>query len=270
MVEPTRITVPTRHGPVACWIYRPEPHEGVRPPVHLMLHGGGFILTNPRQDEHISHYLASEVGAVVVAVDYSTAPAARFPVAEQECYDVLVWVAANGDQQCWDGDRISVGGFSAGGKLVLSTLQLAHREHGPAVRAAFCGFPVLDVAMDPAQLSSSIAKPMIRPAAVAMIQNTYFVDPATRADPLASPALDPDLAAALPPTLFLAAEFDTLTPLVHALAERLTREGAPVTERTFAGRDHAWTHSRNDADVPALREAVQLMAEHLRAHVCVG
>ncbi|NQX17336.1 alpha/beta hydrolase fold domain-containing protein [Rathayibacter sp. VKM Ac-2857] len=94
IAEPVEVMVPTRHGEVRCFIYSPHPDAPLAtikltPPVHINIHGGGFIFTNALQDDHIARYIAAEVGAFVVSIDYSTAPNVLFPVAEEQCFDVL-------------------------------------------------------------------------------------------------------------------------------------------------------------------------------------
>ncbi len=60
-----------------------------RPPLHIETHGGGFVSRNVHEDAHICRFLASDVGCVVLSIDYHCAPQVTFPVAEEECFDVL-------------------------------------------------------------------------------------------------------------------------------------------------------------------------------------
>ena len=95
------VPVPTRHGTVRCYITRPAPDAPLAagqpaPPVVINFHGGGFVIGNPLQDDHLVRGMAGEVGSVVVNVDYSLAPRVRFPRALEEGFDVLNWVARSG------------------------------------------------------------------------------------------------------------------------------------------------------------------------------
>lgn len=268
--QPEVVRVPTRHGDVRCFVHRPHPAAplaaGGPPPVHVHMHGGGFILTNPSQDDFLAHYIAAEVGAVVVNVDYSTAPQVRFPVAEEQCADVLSWVARSGDRLGWDGDRVGIGGSSAGAKLALSALQLVHRDGGPAARAAVTLVPPVDVSLSPDELTSPLPDPMINPRMVRILHGTYFVEAASRTDPLASPALDPHLADALPPLLVLTGEYDTLTPSASELVRRLRIEGAEVTHHDLRQVDHDLGTSGPDPDA-VLPNVLEPIGEHLRRHL---
>jgi len=87
---------------------------GRKPPAHLITHGGGYIIRVPEQADNVARYLASEVGCYVVIPGYDTAPKVRFPVAEQQTYDVFRWMRAHGGDHGWDTGRMTVGGPSAG------------------------------------------------------------------------------------------------------------------------------------------------------------
>jgi acetyl esterase len=266
VAAPAEIRVPTRHGPVRCLIYlppaaAPEPDgaAGLRP-VHVQIHGGGFYGRFPEQDAHIADYIASDVGAVVVSVDYDVAPQVQYPVAEEECYDVALWVARTGSANGWDANRISVGGESAGGKLAINVCQLAHAGGAFRPRALVATFAVADVTRTDRTSAKRGAK--IAPWVQRLVSDTYFADVSRRSEPLASPLFDERLAAALPATLIMTGEYDTLAPEMDRIAETLTAAGVPVTHRRFAGVDHGFTQG---PPIATAREAIALIGEHLRA-----
>lgn len=268
--KPRMIRVPTRHGLVRCYIYQAHAEAplavGGLPPVHVNIHGGGFILTNPRQDDHLCQFIAAEVGATVVNIDYSTAPEVRFPVAEEQCYDVLDYVSSAGDAMGWDGTRISLTGASAGAKLVLSALHLAHEASRPVVRAAATIVPFVDATLTPQQYTSVLKKPAIDAEIIRLVQATYFVDKARRAEPLASPAFDTELADYVPPLLILGGQHDTLAPQIDRFVERLKTQGAPVTYRKFEEQDHDFM-GIDATPHTVMAEFLELIREHLLTHL---
>lgn len=266
VAAPDEVRVPTRHGPVRALIYRPPadaplPGGAGRPrPVHVQVHGGGFYGRYPEQDAHIAAYIASEVGAVVVSVDYDVTPQVRYPVAEEECYDVAAWVAETGSANGWDSGRISVGGESAGGKLAINVCQIAHATGAFRPCALVTVFAVADVTRSDRTSAQRDAK--IAPWVQRLVNDSYFVDAERRREPIASPLFDEHLAAALPATLVLTGEYDTLAPEMDRLAETLRAAGVPVVHRRFARTDHGFTHSLPAATA---REAIGLIGEHLSA-----
>jgi acetyl esterase len=264
VAKPAVVLVPTRHGPVRCLIYRapadaPRGGEGPRP-VYLQIHGGGFYGRFPEQDAHVAAYIASEVGAVVVGVDYDVTPQVQFPVAEEQCYDVAVWLSETGAANGWDGSRIAVGGFSAGGKIAISICQLAHAGGAFRPCALVAVYAVADVTRTDRTSAKRNAK--ISPLLQHLVNDAYFADTSRRSDPIASPLLDEHLALAVPPALIMTGEYDALGPEMDQMAEKLRVAGVPVVHRAFAKTDHGFTHS---PPVETAREAIGLIGDHLRA-----
>lgn len=259
---PAQIVIPTRHGDVRCLVFRPHPDAPLagtattRPPLHVEIHGGGMILRNVHEDNHICRFLASEVGCVVLSVDYHAAPQVLFPVAEHECFDVLAWAVASAEQWGWDPDRISVGGGSAGAKLAINVAQQAAGT-GIGLRAASLAYPITDLTDIP-RISSN-ARPALSPRLLALVRDAYYVDVSTRNDPLASPVFDEHLAQVMPPTLIQAATRDSLLADAHDLAHRLRAGGVDV-QLTDYDSDHAFTV---DPKSPHLRPSVREIADFL-------
>src|SRR5690348_14678998 len=85
------IDIAVSDGRVRLRVYRPSDRAGL--PIHVFLHGGGFWLSSI--DEHVNQATCrsrcTEVGCVVVAVDYRLAPEHRFPVPLEDCYAGLRW-----------------------------------------------------------------------------------------------------------------------------------------------------------------------------------
>jgi acetyl esterase len=265
--KPRRITVPTRRGKLPTLIYAPLPAEvarqlavGAHPPVHLITHGGAFIIRVPEQEDNVARYLASEVGAFVVIPDYDTAPYARFPVAEYQTYDVYRWVCENAGGMGWDGRRVSVGGASAGGKLALNVALQAIDGGYQRPVALTSEYGLADLTIADESRTSDKRSPVVGPRLMKLVRETYFAG-ADLSTPLASPALHPRLSE-LPPTLILTAEHDTLRHDSGALARDLAAKQVPVSFRQFAGVDHGFTHAK---PVEAAREAVRMIGEHLAA-----
>lgn len=279
VAEPELVTVPTRHGAVRCYVTRaaadaPLAEHAGAPPVHINIHGGAFLIGAPRQDDHLVRAIAGEAGATVVNVDYSTAPAARYPQAHEECYDVLEWVRRSGSAMGWDDRRVSIGGGSAGGNLALGALELARRAGDPAARACVLVVPTVDQTIPPEQYTSPLppvdgraARTFVTPRLVRVIQATYFGDASRRAEPLASPVLGEDEIAALPPLLVAAAERDSLRPQIERFVEKARARNVPVTYRCFPGVDHDFPVRPRSEDEPALRELAAMMCAHLVRHL---
>jgi acetyl esterase len=267
IVEPTTIRIPTRHGEVKALVYAPmdsdiarQLAEGNRPPVHLITHGGAFVIGVPKQEHNVARYLASEVGCYVVIPDYHTAPSVRFPVEEEEAFDVFRWVHEHGGEQGWDGDRVTIGGASSGGKLALSVALLAIEEGSYRPLAVSSEYAVVDVARSDESRTTTKKSPVVGPNLMKLVRETYFAG-ADLTTPGASPARHPRRAE-LPPTLIITAEYDTLKHESNDLAADLKSSGVLVTHREFPGVDHGFTHAK---PVASAREALVMIGDHLAA-----
>jgi acetyl esterase len=256
---PQLVTVPTDDGAVRVYVYRTADPAGEAAPVYVNFHGGGFIMRHPDYDDHICRALVAETGCVVVNVDYDVAPQRPFPVAPRQALAVTEWVARNGKQQGWDGERLAVGGQSAGGNLAAGVCLSARDRGSIAPVLQILNYPPLDLAADPSTKTARIPKPLIRPSLAKLFNNAYVPDPATRRDPLASPLLADDLAG-VAPALVITAEYDLLRDEADRYAERLAEAGVAVSHHVMPGADHAYTHIE---PTEPLREALTLMANAL-------
>jgi acetyl esterase len=256
---PDVVSVPTKAGPVRCHLYRPAA-ESRTPGVYVNFHGGGYVVRHPEFDDHICRYVSAHAACVVVNVDYDVAPQRPFPVATTQAYDVCAWAARDGAGMGWDGDRLAVGGQSAGGGLAAGVCLTARDRGEFAPRLQVLAYPPLDLSIDPAEKRSPIARPLINPFIANVFNAAYTPDPATRTDPLVSPALAKNLRG-LPPALILTAEHDTLREEGDRYARALDDAGVPVVHQVMPGVDHGFTH-RLPASVA--KEAITLIADHVR------
>lgn len=266
IAKPKRITIPTRHGKLKALVYAPAPEDiaawlalGRRPPVHLVIHGGAFIVRVPRQEDNVARYLASEVGCYVVIPDYDTAPKVRFPVSEEQTYDAFRWIHASGEANGWDGEHVSVGGPSAGGKFALNVAQQAIDDGAYLPVAVSAEYSAADISRPDSMRTSPKPNPVVPAQMMDLVRRTYFKG-ADLTSPLASPARF-DRLAEFPPTLIMTAAYDTLRHEMNDLAADLAAKGVQVTHRQFDGVDHGFTHTK---PVEVAREAITLIGDLLR------
>jgi acetyl esterase/lipase len=122
-----------------------EPPERARPSGALLwIHGGGLILGQPEQGEELCRRVATELGALVVSVDYRLAPEDPFPSGLDDCFEALRWLHDEAGALGIDPDRIAVGGDSAGGGLAAALSQKARDAGGPAIAFQLLEYPMLD------------------------------------------------------------------------------------------------------------------------------
>jgi acetyl esterase/lipase len=107
----------------------------------LWIHGGGYLLGSPEQDDALCRRYVQRLGIVVAAARYRLAPEHPYPIPLEDCYRVLTWLAGLPGV---DADRIAIGGASAGGGLTaaLSFLARDRGEVSPVLQVL--SYPMLD------------------------------------------------------------------------------------------------------------------------------
>ncbi|WP_232337798.1 alpha/beta hydrolase [Deinococcus arboris] len=137
-------TVPGRSGDpdVPVLLYRPG--QG-RPPTAALLyiHGGGFVTGSAAAYHAQCARYATELGLLVVNVDYRLAPQTPFPGPLNDCFAALTWLTAQAPALGLDPAQIAVAGDSAGAGLAAALAQLAHDEGVPLAFQLLL-YPMLD------------------------------------------------------------------------------------------------------------------------------
>jgi len=124
-VKNTFITSPDPERQIGIRIYRPQVTKANIPAL-LWMHGGGYVIGTPEQDDTYLLPFIQELGMLVVSVDYRLAPDHPFPAPLEDCYAALQWLAAQAQTLGIDPQRIAIGGGSAGAGLASALAQLAH------------------------------------------------------------------------------------------------------------------------------------------------
>lgn len=92
-------------------------------PVVLYFHGGGFCFgsTTWHGYHHFLGDLSVASQSIIVSVDYRLAPENRLPIAYEDCYSSLEWIAHQVSSEAWlagaDLSRVFLAGDSAGGNI---------------------------------------------------------------------------------------------------------------------------------------------------------
>jgi acetyl esterase len=103
----------------------------VQQPALLYFHGGGFTIGSIQTHDNLCRSLAAKSGVMVLSLDYRLAPEHPFPAAPDDALDTLRWVIANAAKLGIDGNRIALGGDSAGANLAAVTSIEARDLHIP-------------------------------------------------------------------------------------------------------------------------------------------
>lgn len=236
-------------------VYQPAGCESCSPAM-IYFHGGGWVLGSILTHDAYCRALAAESGVAIVSVDYRLAPEHPFPAAADDAVDVTRWVQQGGLSQV-DGDRIGVGGDSAGGNLAAVVCQQLLREDNGAtdskLRCQLLIYPIVDCDNDTPSYRENGEGYLLTKETMDWFWDNYCVDAAKRLDPKASPARSRDLRG-MPPTLVLTAEYDPLRDEAEVYARRLGDSGANVELKRYDGMVHGF--ARRLRELKAARRAL--------------
>lgn len=124
-------------------------------PLLLTIHGGGFVVGDPSDNDEWNHVFANQHNALVVALNYAKAPGSPFPGPLSDLEAQINAVLADEELKPHiDSAKVGLAGFSAGGNLTLSISQF------PSVRERITAgiipiYPVLDFSITPQQKAST-------------------------------------------------------------------------------------------------------------------
>lgn len=107
----------------------------------LWMHGGGYVIGSPAQDDALCRRFVKELGITVAAVKYRLGPENPYPAGLEDCYAALQWLAT---LPSVDPTRIAIGGASAGGGMAAALAQLTHDRGEIDVQAQLLVYPMLD------------------------------------------------------------------------------------------------------------------------------
>ena len=213
-------------------LHRPPRATG-RGPALLWIHGGGYVIGSPNQDDTLLPRFARAVGVTVAAVRYRLAPEHPYPAGLEDCYAALTWLAG---LPAVDPGRVAIGGASAGGGLAAALAQYALDRGEVDVAAQLLVYPMLD---DRSATAPGLDDPNHRlwtQQANRYGWSSYLGD----ADPeVAVPARRMDLTG-LPPAWIGVGTLDLFHDEDVAYAERLRAAGVPCELETVPGMFHGF------------------------------
>jgi acetyl esterase/lipase len=218
-------------------------------PVVMMIHGGGWLVSN--KDDYVltaAPYLV--MGFAVVNVEYRPGKISLAPAAVEDCQCALRWIVRHAKDYNFDLDKVILTGPSAGGHLALTTgmipasagfanecaYQDDPKNPDPKIAAIINLFGITDVA-------DLLQGPNLRIYAVSWMGSAPGrEDLARRISPITY------VRPALPPILTIHGDADKVVPYSHAvrLHEALTKAGVRNQLLTIPGAGHGWLTAEQD------------------------
>lgn len=202
-------------------------------PLHLNFHGGGFIFKQNSDDDLYCAHLAAATKGMVVDVDYASSKEAPFPMAFDQCWQVLLWAHSHLQEWGCSPKKVSVGGSSAGGNLALAVAMKSREEGGPALCLVVLEYAATDNFQcmgDPNQLRCEVFSRLYVDGEIEKLKDPYVSPFYARDDQLQG----------LPPVLFIAPKLCPFYRCNNALALRLADLGVRVTIQAYPETNHGF------------------------------
>ena len=216
-------------------VYKPAGATGALPMI-VYYHGGGWVIADLKTYDATPRFMAKQLGAVVVSVEYRHAPEVKFPAQHDDAAAAYSWALKNARSFGGNPAVVALAGESAGGNLAIATAIYARDHKLPMPRHILAVYPIANSSMMlPSKLENVAAKPLN----TAMLSWFSYYTVAAKAD-----AQDPRInlvkanLRGLPPTTIVNAQIDPLRSDGETLAEAMRAAGDQVEQRTFPGVTH--------------------------------
>jgi acetyl esterase len=243
-------------------LYAPT-HEEL--PVLLYFHGGGFTIGSIATHDVLCRQLSHLAGCAVVSLDYRLAPEHKFPVAANDAWDALQWLATDAGKLGLDARRLAVGGDSAGGTLA-AMCAIKARDAAIPLDLQLLFYPGCAAHQDTPSHRRFAQGFVLGEADIDWFFNHYLRSPADREDWRFAPLMAPHVDEVAPAWLGLA-ECDPLVDEALLYGDKLRAAGVAVELEIYRGVTHEFIkmgrilpearHAHADA-ARALRHAFHL------------
>ncbi len=228
------VMVQGRGGPIPVRVYaRPDLKAGA--PGYLFIHGGGFVNFGLEFTDYVQRGLAARTGCVVVGLSYRLAPEHPFPAGLEDCQDVLRWMADT-KPQGMDGERIAVGGESAGGNLTVALSLWARDNDAPRISHQAIIYPFTDATLSTLDWDNARMPGVDRSAGEFMVR--VYAGETHAANPLFSIAHAQ--LRGLPPALVVSCEYDPLRSDGMKFAQLLKQAGVETVHTHYEDMPHGY------------------------------
>ncbi|MEH7274311.1 alpha/beta hydrolase [Neobacillus vireti] len=241
-VKITERTVPGGDAqPMMVRIYEPVKRDQTRLGALLFIHGGGYVIGSPDNNDTTCQTIVETANCVVVSVDYRLAPEHPYPAPLEDCYAALVWMKNNVEELNIDDERIAVAGQSAGGGLTAALSLLARDRGGPAIAFQMPLYPMIDDRnITPSSYEITDERAVWNRGNNLAAWRMYLGDHINEEiSPYAAPARAKNLSG-LPPTYTCVGQLDPFRDETLEYVAQLARAGVPVEFNLYPGAYHGF------------------------------
>lgn len=250
-------------GVILVHIIRPENLVGI-PNVIFFTHGAGWVFGNLHTHDKLVRELAARTNSILIFPEYSLSPEARYPVAIEQCYSVMLQIPMILAQLNLTANlnTFTVAGDSAGGNMATVMTIMAKYRSGPYIHKQVLFYPVTNACFNTCSYQKFAADYYLYRSGMIWFWNQYAPDECDRLQITASPLkASADQLSGLPDALIINGEADVLRDEGEDYARKLRCAGVDVTTARFNGiiHDFVMLHELNQTN--ACRGAMDLATE---------
>ena len=222
-------------GKIALRVIAPKtPPRGV----FFHIHGGGWSIGAPDQNDPLCEAIADGAGLVSVSVKYRLGPEHPYPAGPDDCEAAALWVVREGTKR-FGVSKLAIGGESAGGHLsAVMLLRLRDRHKLAPFSAAFLNYGAYDLGMTPSARNWGPEKLVLNTTAIVAFGRSFLPAGTDTRDPDVSP-LYADLRG-MPPALFTVGTRDALIDNSLFMAPRWLAAGNDAELAIYQGACHGF------------------------------
>lgn len=249
------IYIPSSQGKTRALIHL---STNLNAPVYFNIHGGGFVMGCPENEDHFCQRLYEETNMTVINIDYVLAPEHTFPEDKEEVYSVIKYVVENSKIFHANPKLMFIGGHSAGANIATAVCMMANNSNEFNFVAQILDYPPLDIFTSP--YDKFYSEGAIKPQIASIFDNAYRHENDAK-NALCSPvfATNEELMG-LPSALIITCEIDSLREEAEEYTKKLMQAGVEVTGKRFYGVAHGFTMRHDKKAI----EAQQYMIDYIK------
>jgi acetyl esterase len=229
--------------------------------IYFHIHGGGWSIGAPDQNDLLLENLADGAGLACVSVKYRLAPEHKYPAGPDDCEAAALWIVHEGVKR-FGTAKLAIGGESAGGHLsAVTLLRLRDRHDLTPFSAALMNYGCFDMGMTPSARQWGAEKLVLNTAAIKAFAASFLAEGADMSDPDISP-LYADLHG-MPPALFSVGTRDALMDDSLFMAPRWLAAGNAAELALYPGACHGFLSVPFRQRDEAVARMVKFLAQYL-------
>jgi len=224
----------------------------------LWIHGGGYSIGIPEQDDSYILRFVEASGCVVVAPDYTLSIDKPYPAALEDCYAALLWLRDNGGSYGMCPEQIFIGGTSAGGGLAAAVSHYARDKAEIKLAFQILIYPMLDDRLT--ESSTDNNAPVWNSVLNEASWRLYLGDLYGSSEiPVYAAAGRAENFTSLPPACLYVGTIEPFYDETMAYIDKLKANNIPVHVKIFEGCFHGF--DQLCADTAVAKEAIAFLME---------